>query len=121
MGKLFEDGHAVELPESDFAGRPGKTWYQTHFDVNTSRKFHVVFDCTAHFKNVNLNDYLLCGPQMGNSLIGNLSRFRLYFNALVSDIKKMYYHCLVDDDDQDFLRFLWYKNNDFNEKMYLAK
>ena len=77
MGKLFDNGHMVELPENDFARNPGKTCYQAHFDANTSRKFHVVFDCAARFKNVNLNDYLLHGPKMGNSLSGVLSRFRL--------------------------------------------
>ena len=84
MGKLFDNGHMVELPENDFARNPGKTCYQAHFDANTSRKFHVVFDCAARFKNVNLNDYLLRVPKMGNIFkIAVLSRFCLYFHALV--------------------------------------
>ena len=49
---------------------------------------------------------------MRNSLVGVLTRFRLYKYALISDIRKLYYQCLVDKNDQDFLRFLWYKNND---------
>ena len=49
---------------------------------------------------------------MRNSLVGVLTRFRMYKYALISDIRKLYYQCLVDKNDQDFLRFLWYKNND---------
>ena len=56
---------------------------------------------------------------MQNSLAGVLSRFPLYLHAIaiVSDIKKLYYQCLVDKTDQDFLQFLRHKNNDINEKM----
>ena len=41
---------------------------------------------------------------MQNSLAGVLSRFRLYLHAIaiVSDIRKLYYQCLVDETDQDF-------------------
>ena len=49
MGKLFEDGRAIELSENDIDGKAGKTWYQAHFSVNTSGKFCVVFDCAARY------------------------------------------------------------------------
>ena len=103
MGKLFNDGHAVELADDDFEGIPDKTWYQAHFSVDSSRKFRVVFNCVARFKNVNLNDFLLRGPKMAISLIGVLLWFRLYLHTLVSDIKKNYYQC--KESDENFLRF----------------
>ena len=48
MGKLFKDGHAVELPEKDFEGVTGKTCYQAHSSVDTSKKIRLVFNCAAN-------------------------------------------------------------------------
>ena len=95
--KLFKDGHAVELADDDFEGIPDKTWYQAHFSIDSSKKFQVVFNCAARFRNVNLNDFQLHGPKMANSLNGVLLEFRLYLHAIVSDIKTMYYQCLVKE------------------------
>ena len=69
MGKLFEDGHAIELDNKKLNDRPGKIWYQSHFCVSTSNKFRVVFDCAARFRGVNLNDFMYKGPGMRNNLV----------------------------------------------------
>ena len=73
------------------AEKYGKIWYQSHFCVTTSNKFHVpvVFDCSAKFKGVCVNDFLYKGPSMRNSLVGVLFRFRTYLCALISDIKNV--------------------------------
>ena len=36
-------------------------------------------------------------------------------HALISDIRKLYYQCVVEKSQQDFLRFLWYRDNDFTQ------
>ena len=115
MGKLFDDGHAIQLNSDNSSERPGKIWYQSHFGVNTSKKIWVVFDCAARYRDVNLNDFLLRGSGMRNSRVGVLTRCRLYLHALISDIKKLYYQCVVKEGDQDFLRFLWFHNNDMSQ------
>ena len=43
MGKLFDDGHAVEVKAEQINENAGKIWYQSHFCVNTSNKFCVCF------------------------------------------------------------------------------
>ena len=53
--------------------------------------------------------------------MGVLIRFRTYMCALISDIKKLYYQCIVEESQQDFLRFLWYKNNDFTQPIVKNK
>ena len=58
---------------------------------------------------------------MRNSLVGVLTRFRTYVRALISDIRKLYYQCVVKKSDQDFLRFLWYKDNDFSKPIVINK
>ena len=58
---------------------------------------------------------------MRNSLVGVLIRFRTYMCALISDIWKLYYQCVVEKRQQDFLRFLWYKDNDFTQPIVKNK
>ena len=41
--------------------------------------------------------------------------------ALISDIKKLYYQCIVEESQQDFLHFLWYKDNDFTQPIVKNK
>ena len=48
---------------------------------------------------------------MCNSLVGVLMRFRSYLHALISDIREFHYQCVVKKGNQDFLRFLWYMDN----------
>ena len=85
MGDLFKNGYAISVDLSEVE-RFGKVWYQSHFCVNTSNKFWVVFDCSAKFKGICVNDLSYKGPSMQNSLVGVLIRFRTYMHALISDI-----------------------------------
>ena len=105
----------------NWRGRSRKTWYQSHFCVTTSNKFRVVFDCSAKFKGVCVNDFLYKGPSMRNSLVGVLIQFRTYLCALISDIRKLYYQCVVEESQQDFMHFLWYKDNDFAQPIVKNK
>ncbi|XP_049276082.1 uncharacterized protein LOC125760265 [Rhipicephalus sanguineus] len=78
-------------------------------------KIRVVFDSSAEYKGVSLNNVLLTVPNFTNSLIGVLIRFRKEQVAVMADIQQMYYNFLVREDHRDFLRFLWFKNNDVSE------
>ena len=56
-------------------GPPGKTWYIPHHGVyhpNKPQKIRVVFDCSAKYKGISLNDTLLPGPDITNKLLGVL-------------------------------------------------
>ena len=66
MGDLFSSGHTVAVSPSE-SERYGKIWYQSHFCVNACKKFRVVFDCSAKFKGVCVNDFLYKGRSMRNS------------------------------------------------------
>ena len=48
-------------------------------------KLTIVFDCAARRMEVSLNDVLLQGPDLMNSLVGVLNRFRSEPIALVAD------------------------------------
>lgn len=52
----------------------------------------MVFDSSAPFEGVSLNDVLLTGPDLNNSLLGVLLRFRKDLVAVTADIDHMF-HC----------------------------
>ena len=47
--------------------------------------------------------------------------FGAYMHTLISDIRKLYYQCVLKKSQQDFLRFLWYKNNYFMQPIVKNK
>ena len=54
----------------------GKVWYLPHHPVyhpRKSDKVRIVFDCAARHKGILLNDALLQGPDLVNSLVGVLT------------------------------------------------
>ena len=51
---------------------------------------------------------------MMNVLIGVLSRFRKEETAVTCDIEQTFHSFHVNPEHRDFLRFLWFKDNDLN-------
>ncbi len=54
------------------------------------QKLRVVFDCTASFQGRSLNSELLQGPDLTNTLVGVLLRFREEPVAIMADIESMF-------------------------------
>ena len=95
----------------------GKTWFIPHHGVyhpHKPGKVRVVFDCSAKYKEKSLNDLLLKGPDLTNSLLGVLTRFRQEHVAVMVEIEAMYHQVKVPDTDRSFLRFLWWPNGDLS-------
>ena len=114
---LIECKHAERVPEDEIE-RSNYVWYLPHHGVVHARKpgkLRVVFDSSARFKGVALNDLLLKGPDFNNSLIGFLLRFRKDVVALSCDIKQMFYNFHVADGFRDYLRFLWFDGNNLTK------
>lgn len=115
MQTLFDNGHAEIAPP--LTGKE-ECWYLPFFGVYHPRKpdqIRVVFDSSARFEGVSLNDVLLTGPNLNNSLLGVLMRLREEKVAVTADIKQMF-HCFeVREDHRNFLRFLWHQNNDMEQ------
>ena len=70
-------------------------------------EFRVVINAAAEFKRSSLNKSLLTGPDLLNSLVGVLIRFRSGKIAIAADIEAMFHQVRVNQDDADSLRFLW--------------
>ena len=73
-----------------------------------------MFDCSAKCHGTSLNDQLLQGPNLTNSIVGVLSRFREEQITLMSDIKAMFHQVQVRASDCDALRFLWWPNGNLD-------
>ncbi|KAL9986299.1 hypothetical protein ACROYT_G000428 [Oculina patagonica] len=66
-------------------------------------------------KNISLNQQILKGPDLINSLIGVLKRFRVESTAIMADIEKMFYQVRVPTEDANYLRFLWWPGGDMGK------
>ena len=106
---------AERVPDDCLEVQDGKVNYVPHTGVYHLRKpgqIRVVFDCSAQFNGVSLNDYLLQGPDFMNDLLGILCRFRQVGVAFMTDIKSMFHQFMVTKEHRDLLRFLWWLDGD---------
>ena len=117
MQKLFDNGHAELAPPVKIGE---EVWYLPIFGVYHPRKpdqIRGVFDSSASFESTSLNDVLLSGPDLNNSLIGVLLKFRMEPIAVTADIQQMFHCFYVRPDHRNFLRFFWHRDNDFKKEL----
>ena len=119
METVLSSGHAELVPQNQLSKQDGKVWHIPHHAVFHPKKgnLRVVFDCSASYQGTSLNAELLQGPNLTNTLIGALTRFRLGQIALMADIEKMYYQVKVSPQHVDFLRFLWWPDGDITQPL----
>ena len=94
---------------------PGSVHYIPHHYTSLNTKFRVVFDCSAKFQGLSLNDHLLQGPDLTNSLIGVLLQFHQLPIALIGDITAMFSQVLIDERDRNAYRFGWFPRGDVDK------
>lgn len=85
----IKNGYAVNVEKDP--QRP-RIWYVPHFgveNINKPDKVRLVFDAAAKTREVSFNDLLETGPDLFESLLGVLLRFRQYLVAVKGDIKDM--------------------------------
>jgi hypothetical protein len=117
MNNLLEKGFAEVAPPIQ---ESSERWYLPIFGVYHPRKpsqIRVVFDASAQYQGTSLNQILLPGPNLTNDLLGVLMRFRQGQIAVTADIQQMFYAFHVKGNHRDYLRFLWYKDNDINKEL----
>lgn len=114
LNNMLEQGYAEKVPADEPAPKQGKVWYIPHHGVHhpTKGKLRVVFDCGCTYKGTSLNSQLLQGPDLTNTLIGVLLRFREEPVAVMADINAMFHQVWVPHKHVNFLRFLWWPNGD---------
>ncbi|XP_060605456.1 uncharacterized protein LOC132757974 [Ruditapes philippinarum] len=119
MDKVIKSDYARKVPSKKLTQNDGRVWYLPHHGVihPKKNKLRVVFDCAARFQGRSLNDELLQGPNLTNTLIGTLIRFREEKIAIMGDIDSMFYQVRVPECDASLLRFLWWEEGDTNKRV----
>lgn len=90
MGKIIKNHHAEVTPP---LRNDEECWYLPTLGVYHPQKpgqLRVVFDSSAQFSNISFNDVLLTGPDLNNSFVGVLIRFRKEQVAVMADAQQMF-------------------------------
>ncbi|GBP21177.1 hypothetical protein EVAR_11208_1 [Eumeta japonica] len=86
-----------------------RTWYLPYFSfVHPAKpqKVRIVFDAAICIGETSLNDHLLPGPDLLQSLPGVLMRFHQHEIAVTTDVQEMFLGKGMNSDDREVLRFL---------------
>lgn len=75
-----------------------------------------MFDCSTKYRDTSLKDQLLQGPDLTNTLVGVLTRFREELVAMMVDIEAIFYQVRVPSSDCDALRFLWWPDGNLSKE-----
>ena len=88
LNDMMENNYVEKVPLEELKQPPGKVWFIPHHGVYhpKKRKLRVVFDCSATYQGISLNTELLQGPDLTNSLVGVIMRFRKEPIGFMADI-----------------------------------
>ena len=120
MKELLGKGYARKVPPDQLNHVEGSAWYIPHHGVYhpyKPGKIRVVFDCSAKFRGISLNSMPYKGPDLTNSLIGVLIRFRGDRVAVMADIESMFHQVRVPELESSFLRFLWWDDGNLAKEV----
>lgn len=110
MTEYIEKGYLKKLTKIESNESSPRLWYLPHFGVihpNKPSKLRIVFDAASKSNGVSLNDNLLTGPDLYNSLLKILMNFRIHKIGFVGDIKEMFLQIMMNKDDRFAQRVLW--------------
>lgn len=112
MQKIIDNGRAEIASPVD---EKTEHWYLPLLSIYHPKKpdsVRVVFDSAVNFHGSSLNDVLMKGPPLHNSLLGILLRFCTEAIAITVDVEPMFYNFYVFKGHRDYLRFIWHEGND---------
>ena len=100
-----------KLTADEIKNYNGPVHYIPHHGVikesSTSTPLRIVFNSSSSFMGHKINDYWAKGPDMLNSLVGILIKFREDRVGIHGDISKMFNSVRLDEVEMHTHRFLW--------------
>ncbi|XP_075151711.1 uncharacterized protein LOC142225776 isoform X2 [Haematobia irritans] len=109
INDYIKKGYARKLSKQEIENGGSGIFYLPHFGVKNPNKkgIRLVFDAAAETNQFSLNKALLQGPDINNSLISILLKFREASVAVCGDIQEMFHQISISKEDQNSQRFLW--------------
>ncbi|XP_023314005.1 uncharacterized protein LOC111693517 [Trichogramma pretiosum] len=88
-------------------------YYLPHHAVikesSETTKVRVVFDASAKTTTgISLNDTLMIGPTIQNTIFEQILKFRIHRIVVTADIAKMYRQILIHPEDRKFQKIFWF-------------
>lgn len=121
--QLIDDGYIRAATEKDMKSNwPNESYVPMTLVVNSNKvpvKTRIVYDASAKYKGVALNDKLLSGPNLLINILKPLMQFRANKIAFVADVQKMFHRILINERDQQCQRLLWRENTDKPMSVYI--
>lgn len=98
-GTIIDKGYTIQVPAHQLKCDDNRVFYIPHHGVYHPKKIKlcVVINCTASFQGWSLNGELLQGPNITNTLVGVLLRFREEPTAMMADIELWFYQVKVPE------------------------
>ena len=121
--EYLDMGHMEEVPSHELHKPYEEVFYLPHHHVvketSTTTKLRIVFDGSLRTAGgPSLNDTLMIGPVLQDTLTELLIRSRFHRVALSADIAKMYRQLLLADREKDFHRLVWKEDPNQPLKIY---
>lgn len=113
MSDYVNKGYLVQLNDTEANETHERTWYLPIFavtNINKPGKVRLVWDAAAVVDGQSLNSNLLTGPDLLESLIGVMFRFRERQYAVGGDLEQMFHQVKIRRQDQDSQLCLWRDN-----------
>ena len=121
MAKSLEAEYVEEIPSTEPYPDNNAVWHLPVFCVEQEKlnvtKYRLVYDASAKYHGVSLNDALLQGPDFNNLLRSVLLRFREKSIAFGADIQAMFNNFKVPIEQRNYLRFFWFAGNNPENKL----
>ncbi|KAJ8278530.1 hypothetical protein GJAV_G00088610 [Gymnothorax javanicus] len=109
--EMVECRAAMKLSKDVLHAWTGPVWYISHLIAPNPHSLltpvRLVWNSSQKCRGVSLNDLLLKGPDVLNSIRAVLLKFRRGVFAALGDIKKMYNSVWLEDQEVHLHRFLW--------------
>ncbi|CAK9830531.1 hypothetical protein ANTRET_LOCUS7686 [Anthophora retusa] len=119
LSEYLKLGHMTQVKDD----QNSVGFYLPHHAVvkesSSTTKVRVVFDASAKSSSgLSLNNTLLIGPTIQETLFSILTRFRQHAFVLIADIEKMFRQVVIHPDDRRYQRILWRESMSESVKVY---
>ena len=87
----------IEKVKQNDPGVVGGTWYLPHF-ATSQAKLRVVYDGAKKFQGTLINDHILPGPDLLQSLFNVITYFRLGEHAITADLRECFFQAQIPEE-----------------------